>query len=132
MRTTVEIDIEYSECHTEYGLVRLACPADDLSGLRIAVFPDEYLPDGCTDFESTGRHQVHISGTPKALQELGRFLVAISELAPLPREFVTHIDPISGGANERATHLIVHQNFTDCPKQIRRVGELIDADDEAD
>ena len=80
MRKTSTIELEFHDCLTEAGTVALASAPDDLSGLRISVFPDECLQDGQGDFALTGRHQVQISGTQKSLGDLGRYLaIAIAE-----------------------------------------------------
>lgn len=125
MSKTVTVELEFHDCMTEHGDVSLASAPDDLSGLRIGVFPDEWLLEDGDDFKPTGRHQIQLSGTPQSLANLGRYLIAISEQNDLPRDFVTHFDPIPGGANANDVHLIVHQKYTENPQVLQRIGDEI-------
>jgi len=104
------VELRYYNCHTEMGEVPLPDRPANLSGLRIDVFPDEFLPEGAKRPVRTTQRQVHISGTPHALRELGTYLIAIAE-NKVPRDFLEHFDNIKGANDRAAVHLVVHHAY---------------------
>ena len=118
-----EIELNFHECLSEHGEVMIASAPDDLEGLLIDVFRDQYVPDDSDDLVSTGLQQVHIGGTPESLYDLGRFLIAISK-TELPRDFLVHYDRVKGRNGQDAVHLVVHQKIDKDFDQTVSIGEL--------
>ena len=128
MNKKYNIDLKFHECFTEDGEVTLASAPEELDGLVVEVFDDQYIPDYSEEPVSTGLKQVHIGGTPKALSDLGRFLIAISK-TNLPRDFVTHYEPIKGQNNNDSIHLVFHQNLDANLEPSTRVGNTMETDE---
>ena len=56
-----------------------------------------------------GRAQVHLAGTPRSLEEFGRYLIALARLETGEPDPHDHFEDVQNG--EGATvHLIVHRN----------------------
>ena len=110
MRRAKTLKLGYHTCLTERGEVLRPDRPANLSGLRIDVFPDQVVPPGGSGRVSTGLHQVHISGTPHALRELGTYLLAIAENHTV-RDMVDHFEPIRGAGDRAAVHLVVHHSY---------------------
>ena len=69
---------------------------------------------------------MHIGGTPEALYELGRYLIAVSK-TNLPRDLVVHYEPIKGRDSKDEVHLIIHQKIEDDFQPITRMGDEIES-----
>ena len=105
------------------------CPDDEeLSGLRIAVYEDRWIPDSGTAAEPTGLHQVHIMGDKKSLRLLRKYLLAISE-TELPEDRVDHFEPVKGAAHKDQVHLVVHHSFREDFGETVRVGPVVEIED---
>jgi hypothetical protein len=104
------VELRYYNCLTEAGEVLLPDRPANLSGLRIDVFADEFVPEGATKPVRTTQRQIHVSGTPHALRELGTYLIAIAE-NKVPRDFVEHFENVKSSSGRRAVHLVVHHAY---------------------
>lgn len=129
MQTEKRITLDYNECLTEHGEIMLASPPESIDGLRVAIFSDIALQNGELVPTKNSLLQVQLSGTPDSLRDFGRFLIAISELPVLPRNFVSHLCPIPGGMNASDVHLIVHQQFAENPAPLVQIGDTIEIDE---
>jgi hypothetical protein len=120
------ITLSYYPLERPSGEVFLAERPEEeiLEGLRIAVFEDKWVPDDKEDPEPTGLKQVHLMGTPEALQEFGRYLIAISE-SELPEDEIDHFEPIKGAKNDNEVHLIVHHKHRDEFGETIRISSFI-------
>ena len=124
----LQVKLEFVDCITEFGEVSLAAAPDNIDGLIVDVFEDEFISDGSSKSEYTGLKQVHIAGTPDALMALGAFLIAISKTTP-PRDFITHLEPIKGSKGVAATHLVIHHSAVDGFDRTIRIGSSSEADE---
>lgn len=104
------LELSYHTCLTEMGEVLLPDRPANLSGLRIDLFQDEFVPSGASAVFRTTRRQVHVSGTSHALRELGRYLIAIAE-NKVPRDMTDHFEDIKGADDRPAVHLVVHHEY---------------------
>ena len=138
MKMEKKIHLKFVSCTTENGKVQLSREPEDIDDLRIDVFEDKYVPvnqDAPDDsnepieFKSTGLKQVHLSGTPSALADLGKFLIGISETTP-PEDFLSHLEPIKGRNGENSVHLVVHHIFREDMEPTIRIGDLIELDED--
>ena len=108
-KVTLQLNFDASGSY-KGKLYPLPSEPTNLKGLRMEVFDDEYFPNGSDDPISTGRTQIHISGTPFALGQLGQFLLAVARNS-VPCDFITHLEPIQGGRDGAGVHLVVHQKY---------------------
>lgn len=120
-----QIELEFVECFSEFGEVSLAAAPENIDGLTVDVFEDEFIPDGSSVPVSTGLKQVHIAGSPESLLALGKFLIAISQTSP-PRDFVTHIEPVRGALGNNTVHLVVHHAAVSGFERTIRIGDHSD------
>lgn len=99
-------------------------PAEEaLRKLRIAIYEDKWIPDDGVDPEPTGLQQVHLMGDSRALNALGRYLIAISE-SNLPEDRIDHFEPVKGAKHQEQVHLVVHHKFREDLNETIRVGSV--------
>lgn len=77
-----------------------------LDELAVDVFEDEIFDEESDDFVKTGKLQVSLSGSNRALEELGKFLIALSRYKTKDPSYHQHFDNINNSEGEEIINLI--------------------------
>jgi hypothetical protein len=110
VRLPVQIDLEYyhePSSHPDVVDTWLVDPKFT-NELRLAVYADDDsfgVPDA---IKTLGRLQVELAGSPRALQELGRFLIAMARMETNDPNVHDHLENVQYGIGETA-HLVVRR-----------------------
>jgi hypothetical protein len=110
VRMPIQIDLEYYRqpgSHPDVVDTWLVDPkyTDEL---QLAVYADDDslgVPDA---IKQLGRLQVELGGSPRALEELGRFLIAMARIETNDRNVHEHLEDVRYGTNE-IVHLVVRR-----------------------
>ena len=108
----VEITLEYypsdfdEKAGIYYGGVEEPRYIDEL---LFDICEDEEFDEEKDDFVKSGKFQLVISGRDKALEELGKYLIAFSRYKTKDPDFHDHFDDIKNSNNEDAVNLIVRK-----------------------
>jgi hypothetical protein len=76
--------------------------------LRVGAYLEDREPDPLPELLRTARLQIELAGTPRALESLGTYLIALAHLQtadPSPHEHIEDLRSEHGGA----VHLIVRR-----------------------
>jgi hypothetical protein len=79
-----------------------------INEIRIDVYDDEIFDDSVMDFVSSGKLQIHLNGSRRSYQELGKLLIQLSEYETDDPDLHLHYDDINNSENEDYVNLIIH------------------------
>lgn len=113
VRNRIQLDLEYHHGVDVPGKVYVNAPVEPqhTDELTLAVRSDneEDLEQDPRAPAILGRPQIHLAGSPRALEEFGRYLIALARLEsadPDPHEHFEDVQNADGGT----VHLIVHRS----------------------
>jgi hypothetical protein len=87
---------------------RWMVPPDFTNELRLAVYPDDDRVFKSSELDKLGRLQIEISGTPRAYEAFGRYLIALARLETSDDNPHDHFEDVEFAAGGTA-HLIVRR-----------------------
>ena len=106
---TAQLPLEYWVGEERAGVVYQNAPVDPehTDEIVIGLRSDEDGADPQAPLLD-GRPQVHLAGTPRALEALGRYLVSLARLQTLDDEFHEHFEGVQND-DGGTVHLIVRR-----------------------
>jgi|CZCB01.1.fsa_nt_gi hypothetical protein len=78
-----------------------------LDELEINIFEDEIFNEELDSFVKNGKIQVSLSGSSRSLEELGKYLIALSRYNTEDPDYHDHFDNIKNSEGSEMVNLIV-------------------------
>jgi hypothetical protein len=109
MTTNAQIPLEYWVGVEEAGVLYQNAPVDPeyIDEIVIGLRSDEEDAHPQAPLLG-GRPQVHLAGTPRALEALGRYLISLARLQTLDQEFHEHFEDVQND-DGGTVHFIVRR-----------------------
>jgi len=110
VRIPIQIDLEYYRQRSTHVNVVDTWLVDPkyTDELQLAVYADDDTVGVPDAIKQLGRLQVDLGGSPRALQELGRFLIAMARMETNDPNVHDHLEDVRYGTNETA-HLVLRR-----------------------
>lgn len=77
--------------------------------LSIDVYEDEIFDQKLDDFIETGKMHITLSGSDRALEELGKYLIALSRYITKDPSYHDHFDNVRNSNQEEAVNMIIRK-----------------------
>ena len=137
IRVPIQIELEYYHQPSSHPNVVNTWLVDPkfTDELQLAVYEDDDTLGVSTAIKQLGRLQVELAGSPRALEELGRFLIAMARMETDDPNIHDHFDDVQDADRETA-HFIVRRLSEEGASSLRqamiqtfnRIVPLLEAD----